>query len=178
MWRLIFLSLSHLFHLHFHTPSLSILCFNAHFHFTALHFSLNHFTSLHITSLRFTSSHLRFCCVLLCCVVCVCCLLYRHTTYKDKHRLYFLLELSLGGELFTVLRARQAFDEATARFYAATVVLAFEYMHSKDSMCCVTPHHYTTTPYHHHITTTISLSSSVSLLLLFSSLSLCFLMRN
>ena len=56
----------------------------------------------------------------------------RHATYKDTHRLYFLLEVSLGGELFTVLRARQAFDEPTARFYAASVVLAFEYLHSRD----------------------------------------------
>jgi len=52
-----------------------------------------------------------------------------HATYKDQDRLYFLLELSLGGELFTVLRQRQFFDENTARFYAATVVLAFEEMH-------------------------------------------------
>ncbi len=29
-----------------------------------------------------------------------------HATYKDRDRLYFLLEPSLGGELFSVLRAR------------------------------------------------------------------------
>ena len=50
-------------------------------------------------------------------------------TYKDKDRLYFLLEPSLGGELFSVLRERTLFDEDTARFYAASVVLAFEYIH-------------------------------------------------
>jgi len=55
-----------------------------------------------------------------------------HQTYKDKNRLYFLLEPSLGGELFSVLRARTLFDEETARFYAGSVVLAFEYMHSKN----------------------------------------------
>jgi len=55
-----------------------------------------------------------------------------HNTYKDKNRLYFLLEPSLGGELFSVLRARTLFDEDTARFYAGSVVLAFEYMHSKN----------------------------------------------
>jgi len=38
----------------------------------------------------------------------------------------------LGGELFSVLRAKTFFDEDTARFFAASVVLAFEYMHSKD----------------------------------------------
>jgi len=55
-----------------------------------------------------------------------------YATYKDKDRLLFLLEPSLGGELFSVLRARTSFDEDTARFYAASVVLAFEYMHSKN----------------------------------------------
>ncbi len=53
-----------------------------------------------------------------------------HATYKDKDRLYFLLEPSLGGELFSVLRERTLFDEETAKFYAASVILAFEYMHS------------------------------------------------
>ncbi|ETO24530.1 protein kinase, cAMP-dependent, catalytic chain [Reticulomyxa filosa] len=55
-----------------------------------------------------------------------------YQTYKDKKYLYFLLEVVLGGELFTVLRARTVFDEDTARFYAASVVSAFDYMHSKD----------------------------------------------
>jgi len=53
-------------------------------------------------------------------------------TYKDKNRLYFLLEPSLGGELFSVLRERTLFDENVARFYAASVLLAFEYMHSMN----------------------------------------------
>jgi len=54
-----------------------------------------------------------------------------HATFKDRNCLYFLLEPSLGGELFSVLRAKTYFDEPTARFFAAGVVLAFEYMHSK-----------------------------------------------
>jgi len=53
-------------------------------------------------------------------------------TYKDRDRLYFLLEPSLGGELFSVLREKTLFDNDTARFYAGSVVLAFEYMHSKN----------------------------------------------
>lgn len=52
-------------------------------------------------------------------------------TYKDQNSLYFLLEVCLGGELFSVLRERHTFDYVTARFYAAGVVLAFEYMHSR-----------------------------------------------
>lgn len=55
-----------------------------------------------------------------------------YQTYKDKDRLYFLLEPVLGGELFTILRRETLFDEPVSRFYAACVVLAFEYMHSKD----------------------------------------------
>lgn len=42
-----------------------------------------------------------------------------------------LWQASLGGELFTVLRSRSSFPETTARFYAAGIVLAFEYMHAK-----------------------------------------------
>lgn len=52
-------------------------------------------------------------------------------TFKDADRLYFLQEACLGGELFTVLRAKSSFPESVARFYAASVVLAFEYMHAK-----------------------------------------------
>ncbi|KAF0691380.1 Aste57867_17376 [Aphanomyces stellatus] len=54
-----------------------------------------------------------------------------HHTYKDDLYVYFLLELALGGELFTYLRRRERFDEASARFYVASVVLAFEHMHLK-----------------------------------------------
>jgi serine/threonine protein kinase len=38
----------------------------------------------------------------------------------------------LGGELFTILRSQTLFDEKTARFYAACVLSAFEYMHDQD----------------------------------------------
>lgn len=44
---------------------------------------------------------------------------------------FVLWQASLGGELFTVLRSRSSFPETTARFYAAGIVLAFEYMHAK-----------------------------------------------
>jgi len=51
-------------------------------------------------------------------------------TYKDDWRIYFLLDVCLGGELFTVLRKMRSFDEPTARFFAACVIEAFAYMHS------------------------------------------------
>jgi len=53
-------------------------------------------------------------------------------TYKDDWRVYFLLDVCLGGELFTILRRKRAFDEETARFFAGCVVEAFGYMHSKS----------------------------------------------
>jgi len=55
-----------------------------------------------------------------------------HCTYKDKLRVYFLLDVCLGGELFTILRSRRYFNEPTARFYAASVCEGFDYMHSMD----------------------------------------------
>ena len=51
-------------------------------------------------------------------------------TYNDKLRVYFLLDVCLGGELFTILRGRRYFNEPTARFFAASVVEGFAYMHS------------------------------------------------
>eukprot|EP00457_Paulinella_chromatophora_P001185 gb/GEZN01001187.1/.p1 GENE.gb/GEZN01001187.1/~~gb/GEZN01001187.1/.p1 ORF type:complete len:817 (-),score=181.49 gb/GEZN01001187.1/:268-2718(-) len=52
-------------------------------------------------------------------------------TFRDDNLLHFVLEPSLGGELFSVLRARTFFDENTARFFAAGIVCAFQYMHDK-----------------------------------------------
>lgn len=42
-----------------------------------------------------------------------------------------LLECCLGGELWTVLRNKGAFEEAEVRFYSACVIEAFAYLHSK-----------------------------------------------
>merc|ERR1719397_828631 len=53
-------------------------------------------------------------------------------TYKDNLRVYFLLDVCLGGELFTILRRRRYFNEGTSKFYAGCVVEAFDYMHSKN----------------------------------------------
>jgi len=55
-----------------------------------------------------------------------------YQTYKDADRLYFLMEPSLGGELFPILRRYGGFPPFQAKFYSAQIILAFEYMHSMD----------------------------------------------
>ena len=50
-------------------------------------------------------------------------------TFKDAQRLYMVLEYCPGGELFTLLQHQKRFTDDTAAFYAASVMLAFEYMH-------------------------------------------------
>jgi len=53
-------------------------------------------------------------------------------TYKDKYRIYFLLEACTGGDIFALLRKRRRFSEKGARFYAACVISAFDHMHARD----------------------------------------------
>jgi CRP-like cAMP-binding protein len=52
-----------------------------------------------------------------------------HNTFQDNKRLYFLLEIGLGGEIFTILRECGKFTEKTARFYAAQIIIGFQVMH-------------------------------------------------
>jgi len=51
-------------------------------------------------------------------------------TFQDDNEIYMLLELALGGELFSVLRERHRFEEPQGRFYASCVGAAFSYMHN------------------------------------------------
>ncbi|VUZ52484.1 unnamed protein product [Hymenolepis diminuta] len=50
-------------------------------------------------------------------------------TFKDNSFLYLVMEFIPGGELFTLLRSMKSFSEAMVKFYAAQVLLAFEYLH-------------------------------------------------
>lgn len=54
------------------------------------------------------------------------------TTFQDDRHLYMLLEYVIGGELFSHLRKAGQFTNDMTRFYAAEIVLAIEYLHSKD----------------------------------------------
>jgi len=53
-------------------------------------------------------------------------------SFQDEERLYFVLEYVVGGEFFTHLRTAGRFAEDTARYYAAQILLSFEYIHSRD----------------------------------------------
>ncbi|XP_061692156.1 cGMP-dependent protein kinase 2 isoform X4 [Syngnathoides biaculeatus] len=50
-------------------------------------------------------------------------------TFRDTKYVYMLLEVCLGGELWTVLRDMNYFDEPTARFCIGCVLEAFDYLH-------------------------------------------------
>jgi serine/threonine protein kinase len=50
-------------------------------------------------------------------------------SFEDSIELYMLLELALGGELFSLLRDMGRFDEPTTRFYGACVMSAFVHLH-------------------------------------------------
>lgn len=53
-------------------------------------------------------------------------------TFQDETRLYMVLEYIIGGEVFSHLRKAGKFPSDVAKFYAAEIVLAFEYLHSLD----------------------------------------------
>ncbi|KAL9552847.1 hypothetical protein MBANPS3_003572 [Mucor bainieri] len=53
-------------------------------------------------------------------------------TFQDTVNLYMVMDYVPGGELFSVLRRSKRFPDHVAKFYAAEVILAIEYMHSKN----------------------------------------------
>ncbi|EFY93026.1 serine/threonine-protein kinase PRKX [Metarhizium acridum CQMa 102] len=53
-------------------------------------------------------------------------------SFSDHDSLYMLLDYVPGGELFSYLRKFRRFDEATAQFYAAEIVLVLEYLHEQQ----------------------------------------------
>ncbi|KAJ2163085.1 cAMP-dependent protein kinase catalytic subunit [Coemansia sp. RSA 552] len=59
-------------------------------------------------------------------------IVYMLGTCQDRLNLYFFMEYVVGGELFTYLRRYHRFPPPVAKFYAAEVLLALEYMHKRN----------------------------------------------
>ncbi|KAI8343230.1 camp-dependent protein kinase 2 [Chlamydoabsidia padenii] len=53
-------------------------------------------------------------------------------TFQDDSHLFIVSDFVAGGELFSVLRRSHRFPDHVAKFYAGEVLLALEYLHSKD----------------------------------------------
>ncbi|KAJ3057874.1 camp-dependent protein kinase catalytic subunit, partial [Rhizoclosmatium hyalinum] len=54
------------------------------------------------------------------------------TTFQDQKHLYLVLEYIPGGDMFSHIRKHVRFQEPVARFYTVEIILALEYIHSKD----------------------------------------------
>ena len=52
-------------------------------------------------------------------------------TFQSKKFLYMVMEYMKGGDFSSLLETVGAFDEETAKFYIAQIVLALEYLHAK-----------------------------------------------
>lgn len=51
---------------------------------------------------------------------------------QDESCVYFVMDFVAGGEFFSHLKARGRLTEESARFYAAEVLVMFEYLHTQD----------------------------------------------
>ncbi|KAJ1549928.1 hypothetical protein HK096_009672, partial [Nowakowskiella sp. JEL0078] len=54
------------------------------------------------------------------------------TSFQDEGHLYLVLEFVSGGDMFTHIRKYRRFEESIARIYAAELVVALEYLHSRN----------------------------------------------
>ncbi|KAJ8014159.1 hypothetical protein DPEC_G00037350 [Dallia pectoralis] len=52
-------------------------------------------------------------------------------TFRNDKYVYLLMEVCLGGELWSILRDMSYFDEQTGRFCIACVLEAFDYLHTR-----------------------------------------------
>ncbi|CAD8139920.1 unnamed protein product [Paramecium pentaurelia] len=50
--------------------------------------------------------------------------------FQTQEKLFFVMKFMRGGELFKHLRDKKRFPEATAQFYAASILLGIEHLHS------------------------------------------------
>ena len=54
------------------------------------------------------------------------------TSFQDSYYVYLALECVVGGELFTFLKQSRRFSDAKAKFYAAEVFAAVQYLHERN----------------------------------------------
>lgn len=59
------------------------------------------------------------------------CIIRYRATFSDAQHLYLVMELALGGELFSLLNDQGRLDETQCCFYASSLVLALEHLHLK-----------------------------------------------
>jgi protein-serine/threonine kinase len=52
--------------------------------------------------------------------------------FKDREKLYFVLDYCHGGELFFYLTNLRRFKEDAARFYSANILLALKALHEQN----------------------------------------------
>jgi serine/threonine protein kinase len=55
-----------------------------------------------------------------------------HFAFQSDEEYFFVLDFMAGGDFFAFLKRHRKLEENQARFYAAEVLLALEYMHSYD----------------------------------------------
>ncbi len=53
-------------------------------------------------------------------------------TFQTRTHLFIVTNYIAGGELFAILKKKNRFLSNVAKFYAAEVTIALEYLHSKD----------------------------------------------
>lgn len=53
-------------------------------------------------------------------------------TFQDAEQVFMVMDYIEGGELFSLLRKSQRFPNPVAKFYAAEVCLALEYLHANE----------------------------------------------
>jgi len=54
------------------------------------------------------------------------------STFQDEKRLFMLMEYVNGGELFSYLRREGRLPNDSAKFYAAEIIMAFQYLHGQN----------------------------------------------
>jgi len=55
-----------------------------------------------------------------------------HFAFQSNDKLCLVMDFINGGELFTYINREKRFSEERARFYAAEIILALEYLHEMD----------------------------------------------